>query len=158
ADRYNHSEGYLRARIATALGGRAAEQVIYGNVTTGAENDIKQVTDLARAMVTRWGMSPEVGMLALSGNDEGNFLDTGLMLGQNRPYSDETAREIDAATRRIIDEAYKKALDLLAENRARLDALAHALLKEETLNEQQMLDATGLEGRPRFQNPIAAER
>ncbi|HEY3230618.1 MAG TPA: ATP-dependent zinc metalloprotease FtsH, partial [Roseiflexaceae bacterium] len=66
ADRYNYGEPYLRVRIVNALGGRAAEQVIYGTVTTGAENDIKQVTDLARAMVTRWGMSPEVGLLALS--------------------------------------------------------------------------------------------
>jgi cell division protease FtsH len=158
ADRYNLSESYLRARIVSALGGRAAEQIVYGTVTSGAENDIKQVTDLARAMVTRWGMSPEVGLLALSGTEEGNFLDTGLALGQDRPYSDETARAIDAATRRIIDESYQKALDLLTENRARLDALAHALLKEETLDEQQMLAVTGLEGRPQFENPIAAER
>ncbi|HET8630371.1 MAG TPA: ATP-dependent zinc metalloprotease FtsH [Thermomicrobiales bacterium] len=158
ADRYNLSEAYLRARIVSALGGRGAEQVVYGTVTSGAENDIKQVTDLARAMVTRWGMSKEVGLLALSGTEEGNFLDTGLAIGQDRPYSDETARAIDIATRRIIDESYQKALGLLTENRVRLDSLAHALLKEETLDEQQMLDVTGLAGRPRFENPIAAER
>jgi cell division protease FtsH len=157
-DRYNYSEPYLRARIVNALGGRAAEQVVYGVVTTGAENDLRQVTDLARAMVTRFGMSPEVGLLALSGNDEGNYLEGGIVGGTARPYSEETAREIDQATRRIVDESYAKALDLLAANRARLDALAEALLREESLDEAQMRAATGLTGRPEPENSIAAAR
>jgi cell division protease FtsH len=155
-DRYNYTEPYLRARIVNALGGRAAEQVVYGYVTTGAENDLKQVTDLARAMVTRFGMSQEVGLLSLSGNEEGNYLDTGLAGGTNRPYSEQTAEAIDRATRRIVDESYQKALDLLTRERQRLDALTEALLKRESLNEDEMLEATGLQRRP--ESEIAAVR
>ncbi len=81
-DRYNYGEPYLRARIVNALGGRAAEAVVYGTITTGAENDIRQVTDLARAMVTRWGMAPEIGLIALDTREEGNFLDSGLAGGR----------------------------------------------------------------------------
>src|SRR5439155_20217118 len=127
ADRYNYSENYLRVRIVNALGGRAAEQVIYGTVTTGAENDLKQVTEVARAMVTRWGMSPEVGLLAVGGQDEGNYVERGFGDGAARPYSEETAQAIDQATRRIIDECYAKALDLLTRERWRLERLAEAL-------------------------------
>ena len=155
-DRYNYTEPYLRARIVNALGGRAAEQVVYGYVTTGAENDLKQVTDLARAMVTRFGMSQEVGLLSLSGNEEGNYLDTGLVGGTNRPYSEQTAEAIDRATRRIIDESYQKALDLLTRERRRLDALAEALLQKESLNEEEMREVTGLEHAP--QSEIAEVR
>jgi cell division protease FtsH len=156
-DRYNYGEPYLRARIVNALGGRAAEQVVYGVATTGAENDIKQVTELARAMVTRWGMSPEVGLLALNGSEEGNFLETGLAPGAARPYSEQTAEAIDRATRRIVDECYAKAVDMLTHERARLDALAEALLREESLDEAQMRAATGLEERLP-ENAIAANR
>ena len=112
-DRYNYSEAYLRARIVNALGGRAAEQIVYGEITTGAENDIKQVTDLARAMVTRLGMSPEIGLMALSGNDDGNFLESGFGGGANRPYSEETALPIERATqadhRRMLREGDRTA-------------------------------------------------
>jgi cell division protease FtsH len=153
ADRYNYGEPYLRARIVNALGGRAAEQIIYGSVTTGAENDIKQVTELARAMVTRWGMSPEVGLLALSGSDEGNFLESGLAGGASRPYSEETAQAVDRATRRIVDESYQKALDLLTSNRARLEALTRVLLREDSLNEAEMREAADLPARAA---PVAA--
>jgi cell division protease FtsH len=148
----------LKARIVNALGGRAAEQIVYGEITTGAENDIKQVTDLARAMVTRFGMSREIGLIALSGNDEGNFLESGFGGGANRPYSDTTAEAIDRATKRIIDDCYRKAIDLLTQERDRLDALTEALLREESLNEEQMLAATGLTRRQVKTNPIAASR
>jgi cell division protease FtsH len=158
ADRYNYGEPYLRARIVNALGGRVAEQVIYGMVTTGAENDIKQVTDLARAMVTRWGMSPEIGLLALTGSEEGNFLESGPAGGAARPYSEETAQAIDKATRRIVDECYAKALDLLTANRARLEALAKALLREESLDEAQMREVTDLPKHPTAASEIAASR
>ncbi len=156
ADRYNYGEPYLRARIVNALGGRAAEQVVYGIVTTGAEDDLRQVTELARAMVTRWGMSPEVGLLALSGADQGNFLEDGVV-GQSRPYSEETAKAVDRATRQIVDESYAKAVSMLTAERARLDALARALLKEESLDMQQMLEVAGLPPRP-VENPVAANR
>jgi cell division protease FtsH len=157
-DRYNYGEPYLRARIVSALGGRAAEQVVYGVATTGAENDLKQVTDLARAMVTRFGMSPEIGLIALSGSDDGNFLEGGLIGGAGRLYSEKTAEAIDQATRRIVDECYAKAVDLLNSNRARLDALTEALLREESLDEAQMRAAAGLENRPVPQNTVAALR
>ncbi|HEU5102001.1 MAG TPA: ATP-dependent zinc metalloprotease FtsH [Roseiflexaceae bacterium] len=158
ADRYNYGEPYLRARIVSALGGRAAEQVIYSSVTTGAENDLTQVTQIARAMVTRWGMSQEVGLLALSGSEEGNFLVQSPVGSVTRPYSEETAQAIDAATRRIVDESYTKALELLRSNRERLDALAQALLREESLGEEQMREATGLPKRPATESAIAANR
>jgi len=158
ADRYNLNEDYLLARITSALGGRAAEQVVYGSITTGAENDLKQVTDLARAMVTRWGMSPEIGLVQVSGTEEGNFLDGGIAFGQSRPYSDETARAIDAATRRIVDECYAKAFDLLTRERERLDKLAEALLHAESLDEQQIRSATGLSTRIAPENAVAAAR
>jgi len=157
-DRYNYGEPYLRARIVNALGGRAAEQVVYNSVTTGAENDIKQVTDLARAMVTRWGMSPEVGLLALSGNEEGNFLEQGPVGSATRPYSEQTAQAIDQATKRVVDESYTKALDLLRSNRERLDALAAALLREESLGEAQMLEVTGLAKHEVAERALAASR
>jgi cell division protease FtsH len=158
ADRYNYSEGYLRARLVTALGGRAAEQVVYGDVTTGAENDLRQVTELARAMVTRWGMSPEVGLLALSPRNEGDFLDSGLGLGAPRPYSEELARKVDEATKRIVDESYATAVELLTRERARLEALARALLREEALDERQIRAAVGLPERETPERPIAAAR
>ena len=143
-DRYNYSESYLRARIVSALGGRAAEQLIYGEVTSGAENDLKQVTDLARAMVTRWGMSDEVGLVSLSGVEEGNHLATGPAAGASRAYSEKTAQAIDNATRRIVDEGYATALELLTRERRRLEALTEALLREDSLDEAQMRAATGL--------------
>ena len=157
-DRYNYSEGYLRARIVNALGGRAAEQIVYGEITTGAENDIKQVTELARAMVTRFGMSREIGLIALTGNEEGNYLESGFGGAMTRAYSDTTAETIDRATKRIIDEAYAKAIDLLTRERARLEALTEMLLREESLNEDQMLAATGINKRQVGNNPIAANR
>jgi cell division protease FtsH len=131
---------------------------VYGTVTTGAEDDLRQVTELARAMVTRWGMSGEVGLLSLSGVDEGNFLQDGMLPGQARPYSEDTARAIDHATRKIVDESYARAVDTLARERARLDALAHALLKEETLDMQQMLEVTGIPARAAAANEVAANR
>ena len=157
ADRYNYSEGYLRARIVSSLGGRAAEQIVYGTATTGAEDDLRQVTELARAMVTRWGMTQEVGLLALSSMDQGNFLETGVLTGQAKPYSEETAKAIDRATRDIVDSSYAKAIDLLAAERGRLDALAQALLREESLDLKGMLEVTGLPEREPTE-PVAAGR
>jgi cell division protease FtsH len=143
-DRYNYSESYLRARIVGTLGGRAAEQIVYGTVTTGAENDLRQVTDLARSMVTRWGMSPEIGLIAIERTSDGDFLGSSLGFAPGRVMSEETARAIDQATRRIVDECYEKAVTLLSEERERLDALVDALLREESLDEARMRVVTGL--------------
>ncbi len=150
-DRFNYSEEYLRARIVGALGGRAAEELVYGIVTTGAENDLQQVTMIAREMVVRWGMSPRVGPLNLGGEDgQGPF---GLA---QKPYSESTAALIDAEIKRIVEECLVDAQRLLKENRDRLDALAKALLEAESLDEAQILQVTGLPARPPLPHPTVA--
>ncbi len=136
-DRYNYPESYLRGRIVGALGGRAAEEVVYGTVTTGAESDLQQVQQIARSMVTRWGMSPRIGPLNITppGGD-------GAAPAEH--LSDEMAKLVDEEVRRIVDECHAEAVRLLSENRSRLDGLAEALLKHDTLTEQEILDAAGL--------------
>jgi cell division protease FtsH len=153
SDRYNYPEAYLRARIVGMLGGRAAEEVVYGTKTTGAENDIDQATELARAMVTRWGMSERLGMVKLAprqnpylagGDGYGGY---GLY-GGVRPFSEETAQAIDAEVQRIIGESHDEARRLLTKHRKELDALAEALVSRETLDEQEILAVTGLSAAP----------
>ena len=139
-DRFNYGEDYLRGRITGALGGRAAEKLIYNVVTTGAENDLRQVTGLARQMVVRWGMSPKVGALNYSEDGDG----TGPVFAMSRPYSDETAALIDEEVKRISDECLAEAMELLTRNRAKLDVLVHALLEHDTLSESEILGVTGL--------------
>jgi cell division protease FtsH len=143
SDRYNYPESYLRARIVGMLGGRAAEELVYGTRTTGAENDIEQATGLARSMVTRWGMSDRLGMVQLA--PKSNPFLPGLD-GQNgaRVISEETARIVDAEVHRIINESHQEARRLLSEHRPALDALAAALLERETLDEREILEVTGL--------------
>ncbi|HEY4868745.1 MAG TPA: ATP-dependent zinc metalloprotease FtsH [Candidatus Dormibacteraeota bacterium] len=139
-DRFNYGEDYLRGRITGALGGRAAEKLVYDVVTTGAENDLRQVTALARQMVIRWGMSPRVGALNYAEDGDG----TGTAFGLTRPYSDETAALIDAEVKRISDECLAHAVDMLTSNRQKLDALVKALLEHDTLDEAEILRVTGL--------------
>ena len=146
-DRFNYPEDYLRARMIGALGGRAAEQLIYGVVTTGAENDLQQVTRIAREMVIRWGMSPKVGPLNLTDSNDGNAF-------AQRPYSEGTAQLIDEEVRRIAEECLGSAEKLLAEHRPQLDALAMALLRSDSLDEAQIIEVTGV--RPPAQAPAAA--
>src|SRR5205807_8330243 len=97
-DRFNYGEDYLRARMVGALGGRAAEKLVYGVVTTGAENDLQQVTMIAREMVTRWGMSTRVGPLNLGGGEDG----AGPLGLSQRPFSEATAALVDAEGKRIL--------------------------------------------------------
>ncbi len=148
-DRYNYPEAYLRARIVGMLGGRAAEEVVYGTRTTGAESDIEQATALARGMVTRWGMSDKLGMVQLA-QRQNPYLGGGF--GGDKPFSEETARIIDAEVQRIIDECHEQARSLLTEHRKSLDALVEALLARETLGEQEILEATGLPAAPDLDN------
>ncbi len=136
-DRFNYGEDYLRARMIGALGGRAAERLIYGVVSTGAENDLQQVTRIAHEMVVRWGMSPKVGPLNYNDGDGGGML-------QQRPYGEATAQLIDDEVRRIANESLVSAEKLLSEHRAQLDALAHALIRNDSLDEQQILEVTGV--------------
>ena len=137
-DRFNYGEDYLRARMVGALGGRAAERLVYGVVTTGAENDLQQVTRIAREMVVRWGMSPKVGPLNLSDGDMGAL---------QKPYSEATGQLIDDEVRRIAEECLAQAEKLLTEHRSQLDALAKALLKNDSLDEPDILAVTGVRNR-----------
>jgi len=139
-DRTSYAGDYLRARITSALGGRAAEKLVYGVVTTGAENDLQQVTEIARHMVLRWGMSEKLGPISfVAPQDEG--LPPAF---QHQPYSEATSELIDAEVRRIVEESHGEADRLLAEHRDKLEALAQALLTAESLNEKEIRDVTGL--------------
>jgi cell division protease FtsH len=146
SDRYNYPEAYLRARIIGMLGGRAAEEIVYGTRTTGAESDIAQATSLARNMVTRWGMSEKLGMVQLAPPQNQYLGMEGF--GGAKPYSEDTARIIDAEVRSIIGGSEEQARKLLTAHRRELDALVQALLAHETLDERQILEVTGLPPAP----------
>jgi cell division protease FtsH len=156
SDRYNYPEAYLRARIIGMLGGRAAEEIVYGNKTTGAENDIEQATHLARGMVTRWGMSERLGLVQLAAR-ENPYLGVG-GYGAAKPFSEATAAAIDAEVRTIMHESHEEAKRLLTEHRRQLDALAEALLARETLNEQEILAVTGLPPAPALLDGLGSDR
>jgi cell division protease FtsH len=150
-DRYNYPEAYLRARIVGALGGRSAEEIVYGTRTTGAESDIEQATDLARRMVTRWGMSDKLGTVELAPRDN-PYLGGSGGYGRERPFGEETARVVDSEVLRIIGECHDEARRLLSEHRKELDALAGALLERETLDEEEILEVTDLLPAPTLEN------
>jgi cell division protease FtsH len=150
-DRYNYPEAYLRARIVGMLGGRAAEEVVYGTRTTGAENDIEQATQIARHMVTRWGMSDKVGMVQLAPRENPYLGTSGGFMG-SKPFSEDTARIVDDEVHRIIDECHSDAKRLLTLHRKQLDALVQALMQRETLNEQEILEVTGLPPAPELES------
>jgi cell division protease FtsH len=130
-DRYLWSKAQFEDMLAYALGGHVAELIIFGEVTTGASNDIERVTKVARSMVTEYGMSNIIGPMALGHKEELVFL--GRDFGEQRNFSEQTAREIDEEIRRIIQEAFDKAYRVLMENKARLIMISERLIKEETL-------------------------
>ncbi|WP_204263775.1 ATP-dependent zinc metalloprotease FtsH [Geodermatophilus normandii] len=137
ADRYGYSVRYLRGRIVGALGGRAAEEVVYDDVTTGAASDLEQATGLARQMVGRWGMSAAVGPVAVlpSGPEQPFVADT---------VAPATRELVDLEVRRLLEACYLEAVETLRGNRERLDRLARTLLERETLDEAEALAAAGL--------------
>jgi cell division protease FtsH len=139
ADRYNYQERELQARIKVALGGRGAEEIVFAQPTTGAESDIQQLTEIARHMVGRWGMSDKVGPLAVIPVDG-----RGPLLPGASDVSEHTQRLIDEEVRRIVDEAHQEVVALLRENRDKLDSLAEALLERETLDEDEAYAAAGV--------------
>ncbi|HZU40113.1 MAG TPA: ATP-dependent zinc metalloprotease FtsH [Solirubrobacteraceae bacterium] len=139
ADRFNFDERYLRAQIKVALGGRAAEELVFGDLTTGAESDIQHLTRIARHMVGRWGMSPAIGPIAVVPMDGSSPLLPGAA-----ETSQETQRLIDDEVRKIVDGAHREVLALLGEHRENLDALAAGLLERETLDEPDAYAAAGL--------------
>jgi cell division protease FtsH len=138
-ERYGFSGTYLRGRIVGALGGRAAEDLVYRDFTTGAEFDLDTITKIARQMVGRWGMSPKVGPITVLPPP-----------GQEQPFFDgagpssATRELVDAEARRIVDECYEEALQTLREHRTNLERLASRLLERETLDEQEAREAAGL--------------
>jgi cell division protease FtsH len=143
-DRHSYSEQYLHARIVGAMGGRMAEDLVFSTRTTGAENDMQQATELARQMVTRWGMSRRLGPVSLAPRDGGPSGMDGYAFGGGKPYSEATAEAIDAEVRRLLEEAETEAGQLLRAHRRELDVLAATLLEHETLDEAAIRAATGL--------------
>ncbi len=133
-DRQSYSANWVRDRIAMALGGRIAEELVFGQLTTGAADDFKKATSLARSMVTEWGMSVALGPLAYVEKEESGFLGH----THHKDYSEQTAKEIDDEVRQIIATQYGRARALLSERRAELDSIAEALLERETLDRSEI--------------------
>ncbi|NLD72917.1 MAG: ATP-dependent zinc metalloprotease FtsH [Chloroflexi bacterium] len=138
-DTYNYSRSYLDARIGVMLGGRAAEEVVLQDITTGAQSDLEQASALVRKMVTRWGMG-SLGLVALEAGEQ-PFL--GYELTQGRSYSDQTAARVDRNIQEILDAKYLEVKDLIREKRDALDRLAAALLEEETVGEDRLREILG---------------
>jgi cell division protease FtsH len=148
-DRYSYSKQRLESQIASLFGGRLAEELAFGPdaVTTGASNDIERATSLARNMVTKWGLSDRLGPLSYAEEEGEVFL--GRSVTQHKQVSDETARIIDVEVRRVVDTAYNRARDILTEHRDKLDAMAQALVKYETIDDAQIADImAGREPKP----------
>jgi cell division protease FtsH len=137
-DKLSFSKDQAEAKIASALGGRIAEEIVFGQLTAGAGNDIETLTALARRMVCEWGMSQKLGPLAYGKQEEQVFLgrDYG---GRQQDYSEETAVEIDKEVRRIIQDQYDRVRGLLTEKREKLEALAKALMERETLDNEEIM-------------------
>ena len=139
-EQYNYSLSYLVARIEVMLGGRTAEELALGEITTGAENDLVEATRLARRMVTRWGMG-ELGLAAFSADEEHPFL--GYELARGKDYSEETASFIDREVRRLLDASHTKVFDLLSSKKDKLNCLAQALLERETIDKEELIKIIG---------------
>ncbi|MBS1271764.1 MAG: ATP-dependent zinc metalloprotease FtsH [Candidatus Marinimicrobia bacterium] len=135
-DRYNYSRSYLKTQLAIMMGGRTAEEIVFNEITTGAGNDIKRATDMARKMITQWGMSDKLGPLTFGDKEEEIFL--GREITQHSDFSDETALEIDKEVRGLIDEAHENAKRILTDNIKILHTLSEALLEHETLEQDEI--------------------
>jgi cell division protease FtsH len=151
SDRVSYSLEDLEAKIRVALGGRVAEEVVYGKITTGAESDIQQLTQIARQMVGRWGMSEKIGPIAVLPSDS-----QGPFLPGASETSEETQRLVDAEVRRLVEEGHAEVTRLLSDHRDQLDSLAHALLEAETLDAIDAYHAAGVSMRPVELQPEAA--
>jgi cell division protease FtsH len=138
-DRFNYREPEVEAKIKVALGGRAAEEVVFGETSTGAESDIQQLTEIARQMVGRWGMSSAIGPVAVIPRDG-----MGPLLPGVAEVSPSTQQRVDDEVRRIVDNSHQEVVALLKENRGKLDSLAAALLEHETLDEDEAYAAAGV--------------
>ena len=136
-DRYLMTRAELEHKMAGLLGGRAAEQLVFGEISTGAADDLAKATDIARAMVLRYGMSEALGNVAYD-RDRSPFLQPNFPVPQERNYGEDTAHAVDGAVRRFVDQAFEQATAILRRNRALLDRTAAALLETETLNEPEI--------------------
>jgi len=139
-DQYNHSRTYLLAKLSVLLGGRTAEEIAIGDITTGAENDLIEATNLARRMITRWGMG-KIGLSAYKTFDEQPFL--GYELSRGKDYSEATAAIIDEEINLLIEDSHTSVEKLLTDKRAELDKLALTLLKEETIEREELIEILG---------------
>lgn len=135
-EKYTYSKQFLLDTLTVLLGGRAAEELVLNHLTTGAGNDLDRATELARKMVCNWGMSEELGPLTFGKREEHIFL--GREIAQHRDYSEDTARKIDAAIKKLVEDSHQRALELLRNNLPKLHALAQALLEKETLDSQEI--------------------
>jgi cell division protease FtsH len=142
-DRYLYSRDFLRNQLVILLGGRAAEELVLETMTSGAEDDLRRASELARKMVLSWGMGERFGRLASGGSQQQVFLGEGI--AQRRELSDSTAREADEEIRSILEDAFQRAVELLKEHRQGLDALAEALLAEEEVSGRRVLELLGVE-------------
>jgi len=141
-DRRLYSKEFLFNRMVVGLGGRAAEEIAIGEITTGASNDLQMVTATARRMVSAWGMSEDFGLLNFGDDDRQPFL--GYSMAMGRSYSEETASKIDSEIRRLVERAHTNAIDLLRKNRGKLDSLANELLTTETVDRDRVLELVGI--------------
>lgn len=139
-DKYNYSRSYLLARLAVMMGGRAAEELALGEITTGAENDLKEATRLARKMVTRWAMT-DFGLMTLNVDEEQPFL--GYEISQGRGYSETSAARVDAEVQQLLKERYDYTRQCLADKRAALDQLVCALMEHETVTQSELENMIG---------------
>ena len=148
ADKHTYTKDYLEGMLAVLMGGRSAEEIFLGHITTGAGNDIERATDIARNMVCEWGMS-DLGPLAFGKKEEAIFL--GREIAQHRDFSEDTALQIDREVKRIVNSGYEKAKNLLSTHKETLDNIAQALLVREVLdaNEVRLL----MEGKPLPEKP-----
>ncbi len=144
-ERYVYHREYMLDRLAVMMGGRASEDLVLQTKTSGAEEDLRQATTLARKMVVSWGMSEKLGHLAFGGRQEQVFL--GEEIAQRREFSEQTAREVDEETKVILDHAYEHAIGTLREHREALDQLASALLEKEEISGDQVLEIIGVESK-----------
>ena len=135
-DKYTNRKNELLSSLVVKMGGRVAEEIVFGDVTNGASGDIKMATNVARRMVCEWGMSEKMGMVEYGEHEEHVFL--GRDMGRARGYSEATAEEIDREVRKLIDDAYELAKRTLVEHRDKLEVIAKALLEYETLDGAQI--------------------
>jgi cell division protease FtsH len=131
-DRFLRDEAELKGQIATLLGGRSAEEIIFGSITTGASNDLQRATDLAEQMVTTYGMSQVLGPLAYDRGQRNGFLENG-MPATRRPMSEDTAKAIDEEVKALVEAGHQRALTILQQNRSLLEVLAKQLIETEVI-------------------------